>query len=248
MMKLFKLRTLILILLIGNTGFVYSQDTTKKANTVKSSTAKPTVTNTAKKPVVVKQQPTKPTTLTPTPVVTKPVRQAPDPALMNDKSLYGQYQYLLTKVYHYQQPLVAALWKNYNDTLNITRRKLKEAEAKIAVQAQKIDTLQTEVGTKADKLSTAKAKVDEISFLGIPLNKTTYNWIMWGLVIGLGALAAIVIIRSGANIREARYRTKLYNELDEEYRAHKVKANEKEKKLARELQTERNKLDELLGR
>jgi hypothetical protein len=40
----------------------------------------------------------------------------------------------------------------------------------------------------------------------------------------------------------------LYNELDEEYKAYKVKSNEKEKKLARELQTERNKLDELLGR
>jgi hypothetical protein len=71
---------------------------------------------------------------------------------------------------------------------------------------------------------------------------------MWGLVIVFGLTAAIVIARSGAHSREAKYRIKLYNELDEEYKAYKVKSNEKEKKLARELQTERNKLDELLGR
>ena len=42
--------------------------------------------------------------------------------------------------------------------------------------------------------------------------------------------------------------TKLYSELEDEFKAYKTKAIDKEKKLARELQTERNKLDELLGR
>jgi len=66
-------------------------------------------------------------------------------------------------------------------------------------------------------------------------------------VIIFGVIAVVVIGRSGANTREAKYRTQLYNELEEEYKNYKVKANEKEKKLARELQTERNRLDDLLG-
>ena len=70
---------------------------------------------------------------------------------------------------------------------------------------------------------------------------------MWGLVILFGATAAVVIARSGLHSREARYRINLYNELEEEFKTYKAKANEKEKKLARELQTERNKLDELRG-
>ena len=73
--------------------------------------------------------------------------------------------------------------------------------------------------------------------------KSTYNLIMWGLVVIFGAAAVFVIMRSGIYNREAKYRVKLYNELEEEYRNYKSKANEKEKKLARELQTERNKLD-----
>ncbi len=71
---------------------------------------------------------------------------------------------------------------------------------------------------------------------------------VWSIIAVLAALAAIVIFRSGSARSEANYRTKLYNELEEEYKNYKAKANEKEKKLARELQTERNKVDELMGR
>ncbi|MNR57583.1 hypothetical protein D3C85_1783930 [compost metagenome] len=58
----------------------------------------------------------------------------------------------------------------------------------------------------------------------------------------------IVIARSAKNIKEAKHRTQLYNEVADEYQGYKSKAVEKERKLARELQDERNKLDELNGR
>jgi len=177
-----------------------------------------------------------------------PKPTAADSALMKDKSLNGQYQYLLTKLYHYQQPLVAALWKNMKDTLTTERRQLKEANTKLADQDKTITGLQTDVTTKDQTLSVSNARRDEINLIGIPFTKATYNLIMWGLVIVFGVAAVVVIARSGSHSREAKYRTKLHEELDEEYKAYKSKANEKEKKLARELQTERNKLDELLGR
>src|SRR5476651_1682394 len=47
-----------------------------------------------------------------------------------DKSLNAQYQYLLTKISNYQQPLVAAFWKNVIDSLNANRRNLIDARAK----------------------------------------------------------------------------------------------------------------------
>jgi len=183
------------------------------------------------------------TTVAPAPVVvppvTPPVTEAPI-----DKSLNGQYHYLLTKVYNYQQPLVSALWKNVIDTLNAGHRKLTDAQAKIAEQAKTISGLQADATTK-DQLN---AKADEISLFGVDFLKSTYNLMMWGLVIVLGAIAAIVIARSGKHRYDANYRTNLYNELEEEFKTYKTKANDKEKKLARELQTERNKVDELMGR
>jgi hypothetical protein len=165
-----------------------------------------------------------------------------------DKSLNSQYRYLLTKVYNYQQPFVAAIWKNFMDTLNTNRRQLRDANAKLATQGKTISGLQTDVANKDQSLSSSNSVADSIDFLGISFSKSAYNLIMWGLVILFGATAAIVIARSGSNKTEAEYRTKLYNELEEEFKTYKAKANDKEKKLARELQTERNKVDELMGR
>lgn len=168
----------------------------------------------------------------------------PQPALKaGDKSLYGQYQYLLTKVYSYQRPFIDAIWKSYGDTLRGVRKQLKDANDKAAEQVKTITGLQAQVAAKEQALT----QTDSISFLGIDMQKTTYNLIMWGLVLIMGAVAAIVIGRTGSYRKEAVYRTTLYNELEEEFKIFKTKANEKEKKLARELQTERNKLDDLMG-
>jgi hypothetical protein len=233
-MKLSNLWTLLLLTLMFNLGTAaHAQDTTRKAN---PATAKPSpYQKSAVKPA-----------LPVTGAATTATQQQPQKPV--DKSLHGQYLYLLTKVYNYQQPLVGALVKNYNDTLKATRKQLLDAQATVSAQAKTIDTLKKSSNNKDQSLAESQAKVNEVSFIGIPIDKGTYNLIMWGLVIVFGAVAAIVIARSGAHSREAKYRVKLYNELEEEYKNYKAKANEKEKKLARELQTERNKLDELTGK
>jgi hypothetical protein len=242
---IFRISVLMAIMLSAiNMGF--AQDSVKKA------AAKPSVLKPVYAKPAVKYNPAagaKPVTAVPakyTYVQSRPT--AADSALAKDKSLNGQYRYLLTKLYHYQEPLAAALWKNMRDTLNTERTLLKDAQAKLTAQTKDISTLKTDVDAKNQTLSESNAKRDEINLVGISFTKAIYNLMMWGLVIVFGLVAAIVIARSGAHSREAKYRIKLYNELDEEYKTYKAKANEKEKKLARELQTERNKLDELLGR
>jgi hypothetical protein len=190
----------------------------------------------------------KPSALTPEQQKAKDLRTQVDPSQLKDKSLAGQYQYLLTKSYHYQEPLLAAFWKNFRDTLGLERRQLKELQAKLNTQTQTVSSLKADVTSKDQSLSESNAKVDAISVFGILLPKTTYNLVMFGSVAGL-ALALIIVIATTAKYKhEARHRIELYEEIDEEYKNFKAKANEKEKKLARELQTERNKVDELMGR
>ena len=216
---------------------LHAQDSVKKTSAAKSP-AKTTVKPPATKPVA------------------SPVSPAYHPRIADtagqdintDKSLSGQYKYLLTKVYNYQQPLLAAFHKSIMDTLVQTRHALRDTNAKLAVANKTIDSLNNGIKATNQSLSESNAKADAISFIGMSLPKSTYNLIMWGLVIIFGAAAAVVIARSGSYSREAKYRTQLYNELEEEYRVYKAKANEKEKKLARELQTERNKVDELMGK
>ncbi|PTQ99865.1 hypothetical protein C8P68_102695 [Mucilaginibacter yixingensis] len=162
--------------------------------------------------------------------------------------LSQQYQYVITKFYHYQQPIIAALWKNVTDSLKAERNKLKAATAQLAEQGKAVDSVKSQLNTSTQNLNQANERQNSISFLGIYLSKGTYNSVMWGAVGALAVALLVVILRTSGAGREAKYRTKLYEELSEEFQTYKVKANEKEKKLARELQTERNKVDELMGR
>ena len=43
-----------------------------------------------------------------------------------DKSLYGQYQTLTTKIYRFQQPFAYSLWKNFSDTLKLSPKRPKD--------------------------------------------------------------------------------------------------------------------------
>ncbi|EHQ26253.1 hypothetical protein [Mucilaginibacter paludis] len=226
------------LLAFTGTYVANGQDTAKKfqkpatAAPVKAATTKP-ATNPYKQPATYPQAP----------VATTPV-----PPAVVDNSLTGQYNAILKATYRYQQGPIVSFHKNYMDTLNVEKRKLKDAQSKLAEQAKKIAALQTDVTSKDQTLSESQSQVNSVSFIGISLSKAMYNIIMWGLVLVLGTGLVAVIYLSASSRREAAYRIKLFDELSAEFQTYKTKANEKEKKLARELQTERNKLDELSGK
>jgi len=233
-----------------------AQDSVTKAAPAKSQLARPAVKQTgasAAKPVGYKpkyynyRKPGDTTKHVYQRPVTDTAHRSATPDVATDRSLNGQYQYLLTKIYNYQQPLLNAYHKSIMDSLHQARVEGRTEQAKIISQNKLIDSLQNQIKANDQSLSASNEKVDSINMFGIMLPKSTYNLIMWGLVVVFGAIAGIVIARSGSYSREAKYRIQLYNELDEEYKNYKIKANDKEKKLARELQTERNKLDDLLG-
>ncbi|MGY3215173.1 hypothetical protein [Mucilaginibacter sp. HD30] len=253
-MNIYKNLSIVLLVVLSNIGLSQAQDTIKSA--AKKPLAK--VATTAQKPVTsgIPINPktgrpygkwgygTQAKTAQPQKADSTPVAPQPVAPVVTDKTLNGQYKYLLTKVYNYQQPFIAAFWKNVRDSLNNSEQQLKAANQKLAASNQSVNQLKSDVSTSQTELSNAES----VDFIGISFSKNGYSTMMWSLVLILGAVAAFVIFRSGSARSEATYRTKLYNELEEEFKTYKAKANEKEKKLARELQTERNKVDELTGR
>ncbi|QPH41426.1 hypothetical protein [Pedobacter endophyticus] len=178
----------------------------------------------------------------------------PDTTKNTDPSLKGQYEFMLRKSKSlYGARLInpsrlSALWKSVNDTLKKERKQLQEAQQEIKTQSDNIASLKGEVSGKENSLASATASVNEIKFLGISFDKGTYNTIVWAIIIVLAAGLAIVIFQSGKYRREATYRTQLYQEVADEFQAHKVKAKDKEMRLARELQDERNRWDDARGR
>lgn len=179
---------------------------------------------------------------------------ATDSTKFADPSLRGQYQLMLSKSktlngYKLVNPArLGVFWKNVSDTLATGRRQLANTTKKIKEQENNIASLKAQISGNENSLASSNAKVNEISFLGISFTKSNYNTIVWTLIIALAIALAIVILRSAKHIHEAKYRSNLYEEISQEYQAYKTKANDKEKKLARELQDERNKLDEIKNR
>lgn len=169
-----------------------------------------------------------------------------------DPSLNGQYQFMLsrTRTSPDGYKMVAKyrldqLWKNVGDTLRKERAERKALQQKLTDQGKTVSYLKTEISGKDASLSESTDKLNEIKFLGISFDKGTYSIIVWS-IIGVLVIALIIIVaRSGKSISEAKHRSQLYTEISDEYQAYKSKAVEKERKLARELQDERNKLEEL---
>ena len=178
----------------------------------------------------------------------------PDTTKNTDPSLKGQYEFMLKKSKSFSgarlinPSRLSGLWKSVNDTLRKERKQLHDAQQEIKAQRDNIASLKGEVSGKENSLASATAAVNEIRFLGIPFNKGTYNTIVWAIIIVLAAALAIVVLQSGKFRKEAAYRTQLYQEVADEFQAHKVKAKDKEMRLARELQDERNKWDDARGR
>lgn len=182
--------------------------------------------------------------------------RAKDSLRNTDWSLLGQYNYLLsrsktTNGYKLVNPYrLASFWKSVSDTLANERKQLSAANARLNTQTKTISTtppIPTEETVSIDEApeSNANAVTDELNFLGMSFTKTGYHTLVWGLILGLTATLFIVIARSSKNINEAKHKTELYEELTAEFHKFKSKANEKERKLARALQDERNLVEEL---
>lgn len=187
---------------------------------------------------------------------TNPVaaQQTAKDSVNTDPSLRGQYQSILSKSKNLNGFKVVnparlnTFWKNVNDTLRTERRQLPALRKQIAEEQKTIADLKAQLSGKESALNSSNQRLDEITFMGISFSKGTYNTMVWTIILVLALALVIIIFRSAKLLHEAKYRSSLYEEISAEYQSYKVKANEKEKKLARELQDERNKLDDYKSR
>lgn len=108
-------------------------------------------------------------------------------------------------------------------------------------QQEQINNLEEELQGTQQNLEEVTAEKDAITFLGMPFSKGSYMALMWGIV-GALVLALLFFIyrfrQSHAHTKEAR--SKL-DETEKEFDAYREKALEKEQRLGRLLQDERNK-------
>ncbi len=149
----------------------------------------------------------------------------------------SKYQdYKVIRISNYLQ-----LKDNVNDTLALKNKMLTAQKATLQLQRDSITDL-----TEINQLFSGDIKLlisekNSVSVFGIPLHKTTYNLMMWGLVILLGTLLSVLVVRLKSNELTTKKATQELADLEEELRLQKKKSLENEQKLRRKLQDEINK-------
>jgi len=112
----------------------------------------------------------------------------------------------------------------------------------IEEQKSEVGNLTTRLGSTEETLTQTNLEKDSMNFLGNLMSKGSYNTMMWSIagVLLLGLLFFIFKFKnSNAVTKEAQFKL---DEVENEFEEYRKKALEKEQKLGRQLQDERNKL------
>ena len=124
------------------------------------------------------------------------------------------------------------------------KNELQQEQSTIENQNEEIENLKKQLAATQEDLKRVNEEKDAIKFLGMPFSKGSYMAMMWGIV-GFLILALLFFIykfkNSNATTKEARHRL---NETEKEFDAYRAKALEKEQRLGRMLQDEKNKAKE----
>ncbi len=138
-----------------------------------------------------------------------------------------------------------SFWKIVEDSLDFYRSKIDEKAAMIQTQVNDRKTLEAKIKDLETSLEESRYNTDRITFMGITMKKTLYNWIVWLLIGGLAA-AAFYAMSGYLYLKKASHaRKKEFKELVEEFEDYRKKSYDTKIKMGRELQDERNLVEEL---
>lgn len=131
------------------------------------------------------------------------------------------------------------------DSLATSRTQISSLNAEVSDLKSQISQLTTRITDLEAQLEKSEKLRESLAFLGIQMNKATYHLFVWVIIAALavfGVFAYTSFIRSNKVTSKTKKEMKA---LELEYDEHRKKSHEKQIKMGRELQTERNHVEEL---
>jgi len=168
-------------------------------------------------------------------------------SLKTDTPIQDEFTKLIEESNNYQGYKVVD-YDKLIELRNTTRNYITELKEEIIVQKNtadqqndEIQKLKSQLQSTQEDLNRVTEEKDALMFLGMPFSKGGYKAMMWGIVAVLVVLLLILFFRyksSHASTRDAKQKLQ---ETEKEFDAYRTKALEKEQRLGRMLQDERNK-------
>lgn len=181
-----------------------------------------------------------------------PASVAQNSEIIENQSLKDQYDHMIEKSETYAEYKVIkteklnAFWQTTQDSLKMINDQKNDANTTINSQRYEIENLTTTIAEKDELLQQGESEKANISVLGIVFNKTAYSFISLIIYCGLIVIIGLLYTKLKTNYSVAKTAKQNLSEVEQQYEEHKKVALEKQMKLNRELQTERNKLMEVV--
>jgi len=158
--------------------------------------------------------------------------------IYNNSESYNEYKVV-------KATRLKSFWKVVEDSLNLYRSNIDKEAAMVLNKIETNKALQARIKELEGSLESSKYNTDRISIFGVSLKKNVYNWIVWLIITGLTfatfySLSGIILIK-----RTSHKLKKEFNDLMEEFEVYKKKSYDNKIKMGRELQNERNMVEEM---
>ncbi len=173
-----------------------------------------------------------------------------DAEAQDDAKLSDQYQNMVESSETFEKYKVIAITKVnsfgriMNDSINSLKESVSSARNARLTAEKERDSAKSQMTKIKNELEATLNAVDEMPFLGIPMSKTTYNVVMWSIVVILIAGLVIVYVMFLNNFRTTRQAKKDKELVDQELEDLRKRSHDKQVKIKRELQTALNKLED----
>lgn len=144
-----------------------------------------------------------------------------------------------------KENVLDGLWKITRDSLHAQRAKIHEAQLKVAQLEAEITNLKEAAKQKEESMAAILYDSEHIKALGINFSKDFFISMVSIIILALLVVFGVLVARLKWVQTTMREKVVLVNERTREFEEYKRQALEKQMKLSRELQNERNKLQEM---
>lgn len=162
------------------------------------------------------------------------------PGILEDGTLQEQIDYIQerTRIYDnfraIREDMFQKVMNNSLDSLVNAKREIGSLTSDINSLHSEIDSLSALLENTRDDLDLAVRNRDSIAFLGIPMNKTGYNLMVWVIIAALATLLVLgLMIYSRNQVLTSRTLREL-EELKQEFENYRISSREKREKLVME--------------
>jgi hypothetical protein len=163
--------------------------------------------------------------------------QSTMPEVLKKGALNEQFNYLdeHTKIYEdyraIREDMFQLVKANVSDTLASLYNKMKGVNKTTSVLNQTIDTLRKNLASTQTRLDEMTKTKDSISIIGMEVNKSAYNRIMWTILAGMVAALLIGFFVFKRNLTATENTNKEFQELKTEFETYRKTSREAREKM-----------------